>query len=155
MLLGRIYWIIHRLTLRLQLCDKCTSLLMVRRHLEEKLHSKRIDLDDLLKEFHRCWTVIRRTRAAIELVSSFLSDSSVENADKKSDKVLGKEKWEVCRWRRRRKAVGGQLADDYVIELVMHKKRIVVTGGNRAFTIVCFQNAVVCWRITIHSLVKH
>ena len=64
---------------------------MIRRHLEEKLHSKRIDLDDLLKEFHRCWTVIRRTRAAIELVSSFLSDSSVENADKKSDKVLGKE----------------------------------------------------------------
>ena len=64
---------------------------MIRRHLEEKLHSKRIDLDDLLKEFHRCWTVIRRTRAAIELVSSFLSDSCVENADKKSDKVLGKE----------------------------------------------------------------
>ena len=64
---------------------------MIRRHLEEKLHSKRIDLDDLLKEFHRCWTVIRRTRAAIELVSSFLSDSSVENADKKSDRVRGKE----------------------------------------------------------------
>ena len=49
-------------------------------------------MDDLLKKYHCCWIVIRRTQAAIELVSSFLSDSSVENADEKSDKVLGKEK---------------------------------------------------------------
>ena len=63
---------------------------MIRRHLEEKLHSERIDLDDLLKEFHRCWIVIRRTRAAIELVSSFLSDSSVEYADKLSDGFSGR-----------------------------------------------------------------
>lgn len=54
-------------------------------------------MDDLLKKFHCCWIVIRRTQAAIELVSSFLSDSSVEKVDKKFDKVLGKEKLEVYR----------------------------------------------------------
>ena len=51
MLLERIYWIIHRLTLHLQLCDKYTLVLMIRRHLEEKLHSERITLLTIISWF--------------------------------------------------------------------------------------------------------